>query len=187
MPSAFCFWILEWVGYLPVSIPVKERRENGSHRCWYTTYVGKFLSRSPWIVTPCSVMVGYERCKGPSIFWAKMEVAWSSEALHGVTTQEDVYLKLHRCDNLKCRCTLNRRLGGPQSRSGRMGEEKSPCFCWESNPGRRPAHSHSIDCVLWLWFIIIIIIIIIIVIIIIVMHLCQIIIVMMIVMHLCPT
>jgi hypothetical protein len=26
--------------------------------------------------------------------------------------------------------------GGPKSRSWHGGEEKNPCFCWESNPGR---------------------------------------------------
>jgi hypothetical protein len=29
---------------------------------------------------------------------------------------------------------LDRRLGGPQSRSGRCGEEKKSIPCWESNP-----------------------------------------------------
>jgi len=28
------------------------------------------------------------------------------------------------------------RLGGSQSRSGRGGEEKNSCPCWESKPGR---------------------------------------------------
>jgi hypothetical protein len=30
---------------------------------------------------------------------------------------------------------LERRLGGPQGRSGRGGEEKNPSLCRESNPG----------------------------------------------------
>jgi hypothetical protein len=37
-------------------------------------------------------------------------------------------------------CLLARRLGGPPSRSGRCGEEKSLLLCRESNPGR-PARS----------------------------------------------
>jgi hypothetical protein len=38
-------------------------------------------------------------------------------------------------------CPLDRRLGGPQSRSGRGGEEKNIFYsCRESNPGR-PATS----------------------------------------------
>jgi len=36
----------------------------------------------------------------------------------------------------KARYSLDRRLGGPQSRSGRSDEEKSPCPCRETNPGR---------------------------------------------------
>jgi hypothetical protein len=36
--------------------------------------------------------------------------------------------------------SLDRRLGEPQSRSGGGGEEKTPCPCRESNPGR-PARS----------------------------------------------
>jgi len=35
---------------------------------------------------------------------------------------------------------ISRRLGGPQGQSGRGGEEKNSCPCWESNPGR-PARS----------------------------------------------
>jgi len=31
-----------------------------------------------------------------------------------------------------CRCPFDRRLGGPQSRSGRDGEEKNSCPCRES-------------------------------------------------------
>jgi hypothetical protein len=34
------------------------------------------------------------------------------------------------------RYPLGRKLGGPHSRSGRDGEEKSLCPCQESNPGR---------------------------------------------------
>jgi hypothetical protein len=30
-------------------------------------------------------------------------------------------------------CPFNTRLGGPQSRSGRCGEGKISCYCWESN------------------------------------------------------
>jgi hypothetical protein len=35
---------------------------------------------------------------------------------------------------------LERRLGGPQSQSGRCGKDKNPCPYWESNPGN-PARS----------------------------------------------
>jgi hypothetical protein len=35
------------------------------------------------------------------------------------------------------RYALNRRMGGPQRRSECVAEEKNPCLCLESNPGRR--------------------------------------------------
>jgi hypothetical protein len=37
---------------------------------------------------------------------------------------------------IKLRYSLHRRLGGPQSRNGRSGEEKNFHSCRESNPGR---------------------------------------------------
>jgi hypothetical protein len=62
------------------------------------------------------------------------------------------------------RCWLDRRLGEPQSLSGRDGEEKSPCICRESNPhrhytdwattapapGRYRAEKFDKRCVMWL-------------------------------------
>jgi hypothetical protein len=41
------------------------------------------------------------------------------------------------------RYPFDRRLGGPQSRSGPSGEDKNLLPCRESNPGR-PAHSPSL-------------------------------------------
>jgi hypothetical protein len=52
------------------------------------------------------------------------------------------------------RYSFDRRLSGPQSRSGRGGEGKKPCPCRESIPGRparslvtsvRPTHYRSSD------------------------------------------
>jgi hypothetical protein len=41
---------------------------------------------------------------------------------------------------------LNRRLGGPQGRSGYCGEEKnSSCPCYESNHGRAARSCHYTD------------------------------------------
>jgi hypothetical protein len=66
---------------------------------------------------------------------------------------------------LYLRCPLDRRLGGPQSQSGRGGgeEKKHPTPCWEQNPGspapslvtiltelpRFPSNKHKRDYVLW--------------------------------------
>jgi hypothetical protein len=55
---------------------------------------------------------------------------------------EDVPAALPPGKDSPARYPLDRRLGGPQSRSGRYGEEKS-CLCQESNPGS-PARSLSL-------------------------------------------
>jgi hypothetical protein len=52
--------------------------------------------------------------------------------------------KLHAPDSLLNRYPLDRRLGGPQSRSGRGGEDKNSQPCRESNPTRQAGSLETI-------------------------------------------